>query len=142
MQQRLFPIAALWLMLFSATAYSQSLVFSHDNAGNRISREIEQGGGLKSLAISDSVVMDITPEALAGISLYPNPTEGRITLEICGEPDGEFHVVILSLTGAILLNETYNKKRVDLDLRHYPPGNYFLKIRHQNQQKLWKVIKL
>lgn len=71
----------IWVMPYAASA--QSVKYSYDNAGNRIKREIVMKA--KS-SYKETSRTECFSEMLSDkdIRIYPNPTKGRLKIEIAG----------------------------------------------------------
>lgn len=61
------------------------------------------------------------------ISIYPNPTNGLITLELKGTQINE-RVKLVSIDGKLLRDELTDKNRTQMDLSSLANGIYFLRI--------------
>ena len=75
-------------------------------------------------------------------SLYPNPTWGHLTLK--SSPGlGEIQVEIIDMLGKVLHQDQYEGHKLELDLTHYPVGQYVIRISGSNRlkQKAYRVIK-
>ncbi|MDD4645996.1 MAG: C10 family peptidase [Bacteroidales bacterium] len=63
------------------------------------------------------------------LKVYPNPTDGRITLQWSSILQHPVTVRILSATGQILLQKEYPPQRqIELDLNHFSDGFYILQL--------------
>lgn len=60
-------------------------------------------------------------------SMYPNPTQGFVTIEAEGvEPRAMFQLI--SLNGKVLVEQEFNQNKVKLDLQEYADGLYFVRL--------------
>jgi uncharacterized protein RhaS with RHS repeats len=67
-------------MLCSGTLVAQTVVYSYDAAGNRTARQQQQPSPYSTVAVSEqSTRNDLV---LTGVRVYPNPTEGPLTVSI------------------------------------------------------------
>ncbi|WP_460612484.1 S8 family peptidase [Hymenobacter seoulensis] len=72
-------------------------------------------------------VLPVRGVQLAGVAVYPNPTTGRLQVEL---PMGPATVQVLSAVGQVLVSRTAaGKGHVSLDLSTYPAGMYLVQIR-------------
>jgi len=75
------------------------------------------------------------------ILLYPNPTDGLVTLEFQGRPDfGQAQVSIVDLTGSSFKNFYWKGERTLINLATLPKGAYFVKISTENGLVVRKVM--
>ena len=76
-----------------------------------------------------------------GLKVYPNPTAGRFTLELNGEPLS----VIVRIFGThgeiIMVKEFYESSTINLDLSGRQAGVYFLQIMTAAGSEYFKLIK-
>lgn len=93
---------------------------------------------------TNTIVVTVTPTAIKEyekeqlqISLHPNPANGLVT--ISGKYDFE-KIVLLSITGQVLLSETVNSKKHELQLQNLAEGIYFLKVVYANGMSVTKKI--
>ncbi len=73
-----------------------------------------------------------SPLAVAGLTLYPNPTaDGRLRLEVTGQP-GKAQVTILNAVGQVVFSSTVQNSATptthQLNLSHLPTGIYLLRL--------------
>ena len=63
------------------------------------------------------------------VRLFPNPSNGKVNLEISFEAQNELTIQVIDLTGKVLLeNQTLAVDMVGLDLTHLPKGLYMVKV--------------
>jgi hypothetical protein len=70
------------------------------------------------------------------ISLYPNPTNGLITIDL-GDDNNTSNCTITSIAGKIVAQETTTQNKLTVDLSAQSNGVYFLKV----NEKTFKIIK-
>ncbi len=134
------------------------IAFEYDNAGNRTERnviylraseeskaqEIESVvQGAESNAQKSSSA-DVYTELLGEqeISIFPNPTKGKLTIEVTNLERGEpASLEVYSLAGKRVLHKDKIRSKTKVDLSKQPPGAYVLKIMLGAQLSTWKVIK-
>lgn len=86
-------------------------------------------------------VTDIDQLELASTKLYPNPSNGKITLEINNNGNKPFTVGIYSVNGQKIIEKYFkNLKLVKLDLSGKKPGVYLVKTYFDNYQIVNRVI--
>jgi hypothetical protein len=72
-------------------------------------------------------------------SVYPNPTNGLVTLEF--ETEGVHIVTLAEMSGRILLRETANGQTAKIDLSDYPAGVYLLTMDDGKRQSTMRIVK-
>jgi len=92
-----------------------------------------------AITVTAAICTSIKPEQneTNEVLLYPNPTNGIITVEIKNSEVGE--VAMCDLTGRLIIIGFYKDKRIVLDLSSVKPGLYFLKLKAAG--KGYKIIK-
>lgn len=75
------------------------------------------------------------------IKLYPNPTNGNMTLEFHGQVEfGEAVIDIVGLTGNLYDQFTWHGETKTLNLTSYSKGIYFVKIKTEKQVEVRKIV--
>lgn len=74
-----------------------------------------------------------------GIHCYPNPTTGIVTIQ--GKDTEKLDVEVLDPLGRLVLSQTVNSAKIELDLSGYPVGVYMLQVKSGNQRMSQKIIK-
>ena len=75
---------------------------------------------------------------------YPNPTPGRLTLQLSGPAAKVLRVTISSAVGQVLRTEALDlgaAAEATVDLSGYPAGIYLLRLQADNQQTVLRVTK-
>ena len=87
---------------------------------------------------------EIYTDKLVGhdISIYPNPTDGDLKIEITNlNPDITARIEIFDING----NQVFKLEKVEainiLDLNEFTNGTYFMKIFIAEKFSVWKLIK-
>lgn len=135
-------IISLFLFVPTLYVHADRILYTYDAAGNRVvsQREIpfnRQGDGDSSeqRTYQDSL-------SLSKITIYPNPTQGDLKIEITGTDsfDGS-SMGIFSMNGILL----YHKERLsavnEIDITDYPDATYLFVIRINGKNSVWKIIK-
>jgi hypothetical protein len=144
----IFCIQIITLNIFAQT----SIKYTYDDSGNRTEKALYIGGEKKSESSSDHSESIKSPEeeeqkveetlAETNITFYPNPTEGRLKVQIENAPEGEvIRLYVHDINGRAILNMSHLIEVNDIDLTSQPPGTYFMTIIIGNQRTKWKVIK-
>lgn len=83
--------------------------------------------------------VDIDQHFLESISLYPNPTDGKFTLDL-GEFKDNATVTLRDVRGRLLqTNEYINVESIDIFLE-YPTGMYFVEVRSNAEKAVLRVV--
>lgn len=134
----------LTMLLICAMPYiasAQSVKYSYDNAGNRIKREIV----MKTKSPYEvSTTTECFSEKLSEkeIRIYPNPTKGRLKIEIAGYENSDRCILrILNVSGQQILSTHANSACTELDISSKANGIYILYISLNNKETTWKIIK-
>ncbi|MBI9064296.1 MAG: DUF4465 domain-containing protein [Marinilabiliaceae bacterium] len=84
------------------------------------------------------VSTDIHPVTEASVSLYPNPTNGPLTIDLSGLMDAQL-IEVFSTNGKLIMQQTVTHQLEELDLSSQPTGLYLVRIITANQTILRKV---
>ena len=132
--------AGLWLI--SQAGFSQDrVIYEYDSAGNRVGRTIAPSTRSSEPKEEEPVVF---PEVLSGldISVYPNPTDGWIRMDIQNLPEGETaNIWLYSLSGNLVVSKQNVASSMEIDITGQPAGIYLLKVVAGEQQGEWRIIK-
>jgi hypothetical protein len=137
-------ILLLLMIFFSTVSFAQNKIqFSYDDAGNRIKREIILG---KSSEVSFDTTSALEPDTdwldKMKITIYPNPTQGKLTIYITNlTPGAVGEITIQNMEGKCLQQPEPLKSTNLLDLSAFPPGIYILRIRSAQKTCEWKIVK-
>lgn len=113
--------------------YGDSIVFTYDCNGNRISRSLAFERVTPKLP--NTVV---TPSAY---TLFPNPTTGEFTLQLNNPSENVTHAVLLNMAGTILEEKETASPDIVFNLSQHSNGIYLLEIDGPTGHETWKVIK-
>lgn len=100
----------------------------------------------KSFEIDITDITAVAEWEKAGITVYPNPSKERVTIEMINDFIGDVSVQVLSLDGKELLNqESYPKTtkstRSLLDISSLSQGTYFVKFNFGGKEITSRLIK-
>lgn len=77
---------------------------------------------------------------LLPISIYPNPTNDVVFLDLGDNDIKNVSVAIYAINGKLLLQETIHQKTHRFSLKDYPKGNYLMKIETKEGSTIKKII--
>ncbi len=136
-------ICTLLLCAFHNSINADRLVFTYDSSGNRVGvyRQIVLRGE------EQSQDFDHQPRrhdlSLRRVTIYPNPTEGQLSVEITGaESFNGASITIYGASGSIIYYDSELDSVNDIDLTPCPNGIYLLIIRIDGETSSWKIIKI
>lgn len=134
------------LLITSLEAYSQTIYYLYDNAGNRTERTIylEDNKGSTSLKKKDvkEVFTDNTFKPQS-IKIYPNPTRGLLSIEVPEDPENiaEIQIILTDTNGKVILNKTKAPLITEVNLSTQSNGLYILIMKKGVVTSKWKIIK-
>ena len=133
-------------LLSSYSVYAQNTVsFTYDECGNRIKRsiqlrkveennkDVENENGYVSYA-NDSIGAVV-------VSLFPNPTEGKVSVSFSDHSDAAIEAVLTTITGSIIERQHFWGDQHEFDLSSQPAGIYLLKLIYGDETRTWKIVK-
>ena len=152
MVAKLCVLVLLVILSFNLFSYSQNktIHFSYDDNGNRIKRWVEvlkmmETDSTSNWIIQDTILKkksfnrDLTPDET--ISVYPNPSEGFLTLEIKEIlPGACANVRLFTLSGQEMLQQNACNSLNTIDVTSLAPGSYILVVHSGTRTSKWKII--
>ena len=115
-------------------------------ACNRFSYHVQGEGDnafIDDISIINTTPVVAKPDARAGLSVYPNPSNGEFTLSV-NNLSGNYDLKVISLLGNtvfhiqdISVNGSFTKK---LNLSSLPAGIYFLSVNCEKQQLYQRIV--
>ena len=127
------------------TNFSQNKVtYAYDAAGNRTNRTIVMQSKSMAQPAEQRENIPGLSEIVAGISvnIYPNPTEGKIRVDIKNLPDGETaNLNLYNVSGHLIVSKKNVASSTEINIHGHHKGVYILKVIAGKQQKEWKIIK-
>ncbi len=95
------------------------------------------------ITIHEATNVDFITKDYGTIKLYPNPTNGKLFLEVENIPE-KIKIIIYSETGKTVYSSMFKPLHShvtkELDLSKYPSGNYIIKIENKKISKTQKFI--
>ncbi len=103
------------------------------NAANGVVHVID------AVLLPTSITDGTATESLAalGFSVYPNPSEGLIQIEL---EDNTANIEVLDINGQLLYTNPTMTNQHQIDLSHFVSGVYLLKININNQTYFHKIV--
>ncbi|MFO8153714.1 T9SS type A sorting domain-containing protein [Thioalkalivibrio sp.] len=95
------------------------------------------------LCVADSPPVNVGDfdEGQFGVNLYPNPTQGEVTVDIDAPDLGEVGLSVFGINGKQILRRSYGATdRIIFDMSDHVSGMYFVKIDVDGTQVLKKLI--
>ena len=139
--KQLYLLFSFILILSSGMA--QNIVsYAYDNAGNRISRKVVNLNSNPShvKASEPAPVEDQLGERK--ITVYPNPTQGALAIEITGgDTKDEIRFILFSAQGTQLQNLKVTATITPVNMSSYPVGWYILRVQVGEKVTEFKIIK-
>ena len=115
----------------------------YDNDVHSFEKPITEATPIKSTnAKSTFINTGKAHESTVGIiSIYPNPTSGKLNIIFSSQPESEVEMKIINTCGnASILNYRLSSQLITLDLSPYPKGIYLLTIKTMEQVFNEKII--
>jgi hypothetical protein len=148
--RQLLLIVIIFSLIGHAAMFAQTTVkYTYNNDGSRAARHVIT---LKSATADSTALAQAGKDSKPGtfeeklgeqkIMIYPNPTQGRLLVEIQGnETTSGTALYLYSLSGKLLISKAPATGNNTLDLSGYPIGTYVLRIVSGNKRSEWKVVK-
>lgn len=149
----LLLLAIFVLSLNTSSAFSNRMkeiipgdttyVFTYDDSGNRTERVIDLTKSGKIPTGSSLSSEDFFNDEIAdfNIKIYPNPTKGRLKIEIPDLQDNNARLMVFNNQGQLIKEINVNSNFSEINLSSHPSGMYILKILIGQNSSEWKIIK-
>lgn len=127
-------------------AQNATVSYAYDACGNRIQRTLgfkkaDRNGGSSDEDGKGWQASVIDTFGLAGLSLYPNPTEGRFSLAFTETPPASVQARLCTAGGAVIETREVTNAVEEFDLTDKAAGIYLLRLESGGETKTWKIIK-
>ena len=143
------------LFLLFTGVYGQTTIrYTYDNAGNRTDREVIvfrianpslNDSALSATQANDSISAFSENIGNFSVSVFPNPTLGRLTLKIINNHAPEqvqlSEIFIYNEAGTLLEQIKTKDMEQNLDFSTYTVGIYYLKVMINGKNKTFKIVK-
>jgi uncharacterized protein (DUF2249 family) len=137
----------LSLAVFCSCLLAQSdtigqIIFTYDNAGNRIEREVVYYESSKKSA----EIVDIekeTEDPDRDLKVYPNPASNSLYVILNAEAmeEGQRMLILFDNLGKQLFQITAGQEVNRIDVSSLTNGTYILRLIYGKKQKEWIIIK-
>ena len=132
--------------LFFVNLNANTIQYGYDAAGNRISRTIimDQSQNAKKTEPEQEPENHPAIDVSLGntIKIYPNPTQGKLKIEISDfQEEQKASYILFSSGGKTVINNTSFNGAEELDLSSYPSETYILRLIVDGKNSEWKIIK-
>lgn len=142
-------IITLLLLLISASSIAQNarVYFAYDANGNRIVRSLtvrnmeENSKSIDTLKSFEQWNKTKDCFGQASLTLYPNPTQSTLTIELQGMGTHMVTAKIVSAIGIVVKQTVFIEGTHVFDLSGLPSGIYLLQLSTPNESQTWKIIK-
>jgi hypothetical protein len=145
----LIYVVTFLLFIFPYHGLTQNTIkYSYSNSGNRTARHVIFFNSAK--AASDTSAQNLKSKQNAfeetlgtqKIIIYPNPTQGKLVIDIQGYKTGTgTSLYLYNLTGKALYSKSPADSSNPLDVSGYPQGTYILKVTLGEKVSEWKIVK-
>ncbi len=100
---------------------------------------VYDGGESVPSNVVSVIVTDINENSVSGISIYPNPTNGKFVIEFDNEITAD--VILMDITGKVVYNETVSES-VEVNVTGLQKGIYLVRIldKSSNDLSIKKLI--
>lgn len=141
----LMLLFAIVLPTSAAMAQNAQVQFTYDADGNRtvrtiVLKKVEENG--KDTEVENSFLAETNERfGTVQISIYPNPTTGKVTIELTEITANGIGVLLTAVTGAVIENCRLSGLHHDFDLSGQPAGVYLLRLFAEDEIRTWKIVK-
>ena len=113
-------------------------VVLYDSDNNVIFNSSGDYGTGAAVPFQTEFILDAGDEFLSQLSLYPNPTNGR--LQILNAENTE--LTVYDVLGKVLMTQKLNTSNETVDLGQLLSGTYFVALDQNGQRRVEKVVKI
>ncbi|NJK84861.1 MAG: T9SS type A sorting domain-containing protein [Bacteroidales bacterium] len=93
----------------------------------------------RTIASSDNLEFDEFTESNL-FSVFPNPTDGKFNLFLNCDLKTVYEISLLNNMGQIIQNFFKINKLIEIDIKEYPSGIYFIKVNLNGNEYFKKVV--
>ena len=135
-------IFSLLFLMIGTTSHADRIRYTYDASGNRDTLSVIT---MNRGNLPDESKRKPDSENLGQhrITIYPNPTDGRISVEITGVGSlDESAITVYGVVGNMVYSDSEIDAVNEIDLTACPDGLYLLIIRIGSDIGTWKIIKI
>jgi len=118
--------------VFNSTAFDGSLTFKFE------SDEAIVASGWNA-TITCTGVLGVDAADFLDYSYYPNPTTGKVTVKA---KDPITEIAVYNVQGQLLYNQKLNELTTNVDISQFAKGTYFFKLRFNEKETNFKILKM
>jgi len=96
--------------------------------------------GADSIAISATGMLTTSLALQQYVKLYPNPTEGLLTIELLNVENHSANIEVSDVMGRNVLETKLVANKMPLNLKDFPAGVYYIKLRLKNGQTFTQMV--
>ena len=141
-------VLAMLCSVVGLKAQNVTVKFEYDECGNRTKRyleikKIEENGKSVETEETEGWLTEVSETMQgAGLSIFPNPTNGLLNIDITdAESCGAFHLTLSTLSGTIIEERSSAGGHTQLDISRLAQGMYLLTVSTPGERRVWKVVK-
>ncbi len=113
-------------------------VVLYDNDNNVIFNSSGDYGSGAAVPFQTEFILDAGDEFLSQLSIYPNPTNGRLQILNAHNTD----LTVYDVLGKVLMTRKLNNSNEVIDLSQLLSGTYFVALDQNGQRRVEKVVKI
>jgi 2',3'-cyclic-nucleotide 2'-phosphodiesterase (5'-nucleotidase family) len=140
------------LAFLSFNSFSQNIEYTYDAAGNRTARfvippapaQAEAQDSSDTNSYNNEQEPEVYKDFLAEkeLRIYPNPTRGKLTIEIVNYNLNEIGTLqVFDMAGRLIKSENNISERMQVDITSQPAGSYIMVIVIGKEKSERKIIK-
>jgi hypothetical protein len=118
--------------IFNSTSFDGSLTFKF------LSDQLEVAPGWDA-TISCTGTLGVEDTDFLDYSYYPNPTTGNVAIT---SKDAITEVIVYNIQGQLLYNQKMNELSTNVDISQFASGTYFFKLKINNKEANFKILKM
>ena len=136
-------------IFISSALFSQTIEYSYDENGNRVSRRIVylKSGKEQQNPKEDTISQQENPGPISlnkgamQIQVKPNPTKGSLQVSISGTKATTHYITLVTMQGKqVYSNKTFKSPGI-VDLSEVAAGVYIMRVKSGEHTMKWKVVK-
>ncbi|MFZ4401694.1 MAG: M4 family metallopeptidase [Bacteroidales bacterium] len=102
--------------------------------------------GTDSVSNAVDVIVSVNENKLSNMTIYPNPTNDKLYIQLPSLTTDKLKLQLLSITGQLIWSNTYETTEsgfnTTIDIKNFAKGIYYLRVQQENQLIVKKIIKL